>query len=143
VTRYLLDTNIISNVIKPAPSRALLTWMGAQRDDDLYIASLTIAEIRLGILGMPSGRKRHSLETWFAGSKGPQSLFAGRILPFDELAALLWAELLAEGRPRSSLDMIVASVALARGCVVVTDNEADFAGLAILDPLRAKAEPRG
>jgi predicted nucleic acid-binding protein len=55
LTRYLLDTNIISNVIKPKPSEALLTWMAAQQDDDLFIASLTIAEIRRGILEKPRG----------------------------------------------------------------------------------------
>jgi predicted nucleic acid-binding protein len=83
VTRYLLDTNIISNVVKPEPSEALLAWLGAQRDDDLFIASLTIAEIQRGILEKPAGRKRQALEAWFAGPEGPQSLFAGRVLPFD------------------------------------------------------------
>ena len=61
MTRYLLDTNIISNVIKPQPSPALLAWLGAQKDDDLFIASLTIAEIRRGILEKPAGRKRRVL----------------------------------------------------------------------------------
>ncbi|WP_238295939.1 PIN domain-containing protein, partial [Methylobacterium soli] len=125
MTRYLLDTNIISNVIKPLPSPTLLAWLGSQRDDDLFIAALTLAEIRRGILEMPTGRKRRALEAWFVGPEGPQALFAGRILPFDASAALLWAELMAEGRasgrPRSSLDMIVAAVALAHGCVAVTD----------------------
>ena len=88
MTRYLLDTNIISNVIKPEPSGSLLAWMGAQKDDDLFIASLTVAEIRRGILEKPKGKKRSSLETWFAGPEGPQALFAGRVLSFDEKAGL-------------------------------------------------------
>lgn len=50
MTRYLLDTNIIGNVIKPEPSRSLLTWMGEQKDQDLFISALTIAEIHRGIL---------------------------------------------------------------------------------------------
>lgn len=58
MTRYLLDTNIISNTVKPNPSETLLAWMAAQRDDDLFISSLTLAEIRRGILEMPAGRKR-------------------------------------------------------------------------------------
>lgn len=140
MTRYLLDTNIISNVVKPSPSSSLLAWMGAQRDEDLFIASLTVAEIRRGILDMPPGRKRRALDAWFDGPEAPRALFAGRVLPFDDRAALLWAWLMsngkAEGRPRSSLDMIVAATAGANDCVVVTDNERDFAGLDIVNPLR-------
>ena len=56
MTRYLLDTNIISNVVKPQPSEALLGWMAAQRDEDLFIASLTVGEIRRGILEKPRGK---------------------------------------------------------------------------------------
>jgi toxin FitB len=82
--RYLLDTNIISNVTKPSPSPTLLTWMTEQDDDDLFIASLTVAEIRRGILEKPAGRRRNELEDWFVGPEGPQALFAGRVLPFDE-----------------------------------------------------------
>lgn len=140
MTRYLLDTNVISVAIKPEPPAALLTWLEAQADDDLYIASLTVAEVRRGILDKPAGRKRAALDAWFAGPDGPQTLFAGRILPFDERAALVWAELMsggkAAGRPRSPLDMIIAAVARANGCVVVTGNERDFAGLKVLNPMR-------
>ena len=140
MTRYLLDTNVISNITKPDPSESLLQWMGAQSDGDLFISSLTIAEIRRGILDKPRGKKRERLEAWFAGPEGPQSLFKGRILSFDEKAALLWAGLMSEGRaagkPRSDLDMIVAAVAEANECVIVTDNERHFSGLEVLNPLR-------
>jgi len=138
--RYLLDTNIISNVTKPSPSPSLLTWMAEQDDDDLFIASLTVAEIRRGILEKPAGRRRNELEDWFAGSEGPQALFAGRILLFDETAALIWARFMADrkssGRARSALDTIIAAVAEANSCIVVTDNERDFAGVEIINPLR-------
>jgi predicted nucleic acid-binding protein len=140
VSRYLLDTNIISDIIKPQPSESLVTWMAAQSDEDLFIATLTLAEIRRGILEKPRGNKRMVLEAWFSGPQGPQVLFAGRILPFDEKAGLLWAELMAQGkaagRPRSGLDMIIAAVAGANECLVVTDNEKDFAGIRFLNPLR-------
>jgi len=139
--RYLLDTNIISNVTKPAPSEALLVWMADQTDTDLFISSLTIAEIRRGVLEKPAGKKRDQLEIWFTGSEGPQALFADRILAFDEKAGLIWARLMADGksngRPRSGLDMIVAAVAEANGCVVVTDNEKDFQGIEIINPIRS------
>lgn len=140
MTRYLLDTNIVSNLTKPEPSRPLLEWMGAQADEDLFISSLSIAEIRCGLLAMPAGRKRRELERWFAGPEGPQALFAGRVLAFDEAAASIWARLMTEGsaigRPRSFLDMMVAAIAEANGCVVVTDNERDFVGLNIVNPMR-------
>jgi predicted nucleic acid-binding protein len=67
--RYLLDTNIISNITKPAPSESLMAWMAEQADQDLFIASLTIAEIRRGILEKPSGKRRDQLEVWFSGPK--------------------------------------------------------------------------
>jgi predicted nucleic acid-binding protein len=80
------------------------------------------------------------LEAWFAGPEGPQALFSGRVLSFDENAALLWARLMSEGRaagkPGSDLDMIVAAVAGANGCVIVTDNEKHFSGLDFFNPLR-------
>ena len=140
MSRYLLDTNIISNITKPVPSETLLAWLGQQVDDDLFIAALTIAEIWRGVLEKPAGRKRDQLETWFAGPEGPTALFAGRVLPFDEKAALVWARLMAEGtatgRPRSALDTIIAAVAEANGCVVVTGNENDFAGVEVINPLR-------
>lgn len=138
--RYLLDTNILSNIIKPAPSASLLAWMAEQADNDLHIASLTVAEIRRGVLEKPAGKRRDQLEAWFGGAEGPQALFAGRVLPFDEAASLVWARLMADGkaagRPRDGLDMIIAAVAEANGCIVVTDNESDFAGIEIINPLR-------
>ena len=140
MTRYLLDTNIISNVVKPQPSEPLLAWMAAQRDDDLFIASLTVAEIRRGILEKPRGKKRAALDAWFVGPEGPQALFSGRILSFDDKAGLIWARLMAEGkaagRPRNALDMIIAAVAGAMDCVVVTNNEKDFAGIPFVNPMR-------
>jgi len=139
VSRYLLDTNIISDATKAAPSEALVAWMSSQADEDLFISSLTVAEIRRGILEKPPGKKRRELERWFSGVDGPQALFAGRVLPYDDKAALVWARLMADGttrgRPRSPLDMIIAAVAEANDCVVVTENERDFAGLKIVNPL--------
>ena len=104
--RYLLDTNIISNILKQ----------------------------------QPSGKRRDQLEAWFAGPEGPQALFAGRVFSFDEKAALVWARLMADGKakgkPRSALDTIIASVAESNECVVVTDNEKDFADIQVINPLR-------
>lgn len=105
-----------------------------------FLASLTIGEIWRGILEKPPGKRRDHLEAWFSGPDGLQELFAGRVLPFDEKAGLVWARLMAagraEGRPRSALDTIIAAVAETNGCVLVTDNEKDFAGIRTINPLR-------
>jgi toxin FitB len=138
--RYLLDTNILSNIAKPVPSESLIAWMAEQADQDLFIASLTVAEIRRGVLEKPAGKRRNQLEAWFSGPEGPQALFAGRVLLFDERAGLIWARLMADGkvkgRPRSGLDTIIAAVAEANGCVLVTDNERDFADIELINPRR-------
>ena len=141
MTRFLLDTNIISNATKRNPSEQLVGWMGEQADADLFIPTLAIAEIWRGILQKPAGRKRRELETWFRGPEGPQALFTGRVLGFDETAAIEWGRIMAAGfqagQPRSALDMIVAAIATAAGCVVVTANDRDFQGVvACINPLR-------
>jgi predicted nucleic acid-binding protein len=140
VTDYLLDTNIVSDVTKPSPSQRLVAWLAVQGDEQLFISTLTLAEIGRGILALPAGRKRKALEAWFRGAEGPQAVFVGRILSFDPRAALEWAQLMAEGdrkgRPRSAIDMMIAAIAKANGCVVVTGNARDFEGVEVLNPLK-------
>ena len=140
MTRYLLDTNVISNITKPVRSQPLITWMSEQADDDLFIASMVVGEVWFGVLQCPRGKKRAELESWFAGTDGPRALFRNRILPFDEKASLIWARLMSDGsragHRRSPLDMILAAVAEANDCVVVTDNEKGFAGLNFINPMR-------
>lgn len=118
--RYLLDTNIICDATKPAPSDSLLAWMAEQVHADLFVSPLTAAEIRRGILQKPAGRKRDELAAWFAGPEGPPALFAGRMVPFDEKAAHPWPRLMAEGRvtgqPGSALNTIIAATADANAC---------------------------
>lgn len=140
MTRYLLDTNIISNAVKLNPAPSLAEWMSEQTDGSLFIASITVAEIQRGILLLPESRRRDTLEAWFSGPTGLLTLFKDRLLPFDTRAGLVWARLMAEGRsagrPRSPLDMIVAATADVHDCTVVTENEGDFAGLPFINPLR-------
>jgi predicted nucleic acid-binding protein len=138
---FLLDTNIVSEAVKLHPSPALLEWLRMQPDRALHISALTIAEIRRGILEKAPGRRRRELESWFAGPEGPQALFAGRVLAFDERAALEWARLMADGtatgRPRSALDMIIAAIAVAHRLTVATANEKHFqdTGIPWVNPL--------
>jgi predicted nucleic acid-binding protein len=140
VTRYLLDTNIISNPSKLTPSPELEIWMSMQKGESLFVSAWSLAEIWHGILLMPSGKKRTSLEEWYAGPFGPERLFSDRVLAFDAAAAHRWAELMVEGRltgrSRSLPDTIIASIALTQNCILVTDNARDFPDLPMLNPMR-------
>jgi predicted nucleic acid-binding protein len=141
VTRYLLDTSIVSEASKLQPSSAVADWVQSQADSDLFISTLTIAEIWRGVLEMASGRRRRNLEAWFVAAEGPTALFSGRVLSFDERAAIEWARIMAAGtatgRPRSPIDMIIAATATANQCIVVTANERHFRDVVeIFNPMR-------
>jgi predicted nucleic acid-binding protein len=142
VTRYLLDTNIISDATKPVPSEPLVSWLAEQEDTNLFISTVTIAEVRRGILELPAGKKRRMLEDWFDGDDGPLAVFAGRILAFDVEASLAWATLMAAGKtagkPRSAQDMIIAAIAMAADLTVATGNEKHFRGVVpFVNPTRS------
>ena len=143
MSRYLLDTNIICNPIKAAPSLPLIAWFEEQADEDLYISTLNLGEIWRGILELPTGKKRRELEQWFSGPRGPRAFFRDRILAFDTRAAMVWGRLIADGaqagRPRSPIDMILAATAEANGCILVTDNERHFAGLIFINPMHERS----
>lgn len=132
MTRYVLDTDVLSTAAKAAPLTPVVTWVESQTADALYVASFSLAEIERGVLARAPGRRRTELEAWFRGPNSPKTLFAGRILPFDERAAAAWARIMADGtaagRPRSATDMIIAATAAANGCTVVTLNDRDFRG---------------
>lgn len=144
MTRYLLDTNIVSDAVRANPQPAISGWVADQSSDDLFIATLTIAELWRGVVQRAPGRRRDQLLAWFLGPVGPQALFRDRVLPFGVAAAIEWGRLMAEGsaagRSRSGPDMIIAATAAAHDCVVVTANERHFAGIVdYLNPLTATA----
>lgn len=140
---YLLDTNIISEIIRPVPSSSLVTWLSKQDMNELFISSMTLAEIFEGIMRKPIGRRRRELEAWFDGPEGPKCLFRDRILPFAEKEALRWAILMSDGRlqgrSRSAVDMIIAATAIHHECVIVTANIRHFWGLPWIDPASSVA----
>ena len=139
---YLLDTNIVSDAIKPRPNDALARWVMDQIDSELFLSAVSIGEIKRGVLEMPTGRKRAMLEQWYAGPHGPRGMFGARVLNFDARVAEAWADLIAEGRragrPRSPIDMMIAGTAIVHGLTVVSLNERDFEGIvAHLNPVKA------
>jgi predicted nucleic acid-binding protein len=133
VSRFLLDTNIISDVIRPRPSPHVVAWLERQLNAELFISAFTVAEIRRGILEKEPGKKRAALERWFSGPEGPHAVFLNRVLPFDERAAAEWARIMADGtaagRPRSAVDMLIAATASAHRCSLVTLNRRHFEGV--------------
>ncbi|HJQ58468.1 MAG TPA: PIN domain-containing protein [Vineibacter sp.] len=143
MTRYLLDTSIIGALTQQEPAPALLAWMADRSDEDLFVTAFSVMEIWRAVLAAPRGGHSEDLRRWLSGAEGPEALFAGRVLSFDDRAARIWARLMAEssalGTRRSGLDMIVAAIAEANDCIVVTDNEAAYAGLPIVNPTRPES----
>jgi predicted nucleic acid-binding protein len=137
---YLLDSNVLSDGIKPKPHRVLDEWMLARRRSELFVSVVSVGEIRRGILELPAGRKRQLLEQWYEGPAGPGS-YGKQAIAFDQRAAEAWAELIAAGkragRPRSAIDMMIAATALVHNLVVVSLNEGHFEGIVpYRNPLR-------
>lgn len=131
--RLLLDTNVLSEVAKPAPDASLLAWLDGLDEDRAFISVVTIAEIRRGIALMDEGRRRHALAEWLAVDLPRR--FDQRIVPVDEPVALAWGDLMGlakrRGRGLSSMDGLIAATAIARELTLATRNTRDFDGLGI------------
>ena len=134
----LLDTNVVSELMRGAPSAEVLSWMDEQPARGLFVAAVTEAEIRTGIAVLPDGVRRWGLVN--AAERTLGELFAGRILPFDSDAARAYADIAAAsraaGRPVSQSDCQIAAIARSRGMAVATRNVRDFAdaGVDVIDP---------
>lgn len=125
---YILDTNVISETIKPKPTRSVLTFIEKQTLQTLFISSVTLAEIRYGIERQPDPNRRGQLNDWLTHRVRP--LFEGRILPVSEDVMFRWRLLVEEGRKAnhtfSQPDLIIGATALQFGLTLVTRNTVDF-----------------
>lgn len=136
----VLDTNVVSEAMKPAPDPSVRAWLDRQLADGLFLASPTVAEMLFGVASLPAGRRRQSLA---AAVDGLIAMFRDRILPFDVEAARLYAELATRarkaGRGFPTPDGYIAAIAASRGFTVASRDVAPFAaaGLAVIDPWRA------
>jgi len=134
----LLDTNVVSEIMRPRPQPSVVDWLNRQSTDLLYISTITLAEIHYGLDLVPSGRRKAVLSDRF--ELFIQNGFTQRIVSFDELSARLYGELMGRrqkmGRPLSSLDGQIAAIARANKCGVATRNHRDFelCGLEIVNP---------
>jgi predicted nucleic acid-binding protein len=138
--RYLLDTNVISEWIKPRPDSAVVAWLAAADESVLYLSVVAFAEIRLGIELLPKGRKRAQIGAWLDGDLAAR--FEGRIIGIEREVAEAWAQIVARGRARGAtppiLDAFLVATALVYRMTLVTRNERDLAALEvpILNPWR-------
>lgn len=139
--RLLLDTNVLSEVTKPAPDPRVLKWLDQLDEDRSFISVVSIAEIRRGVALMDPGRKRDALAEWLAEDL-PQR-FEHRVLPVEEPVALAWGDLMGlakrSGRGLSAMDGLIAATAIAHNLTLATRNTKDFEGFAfdLVDPWTA------
>ena len=139
--RLLLDTNVLSEVTKPAPDPRVLEWLDRLDEDRSFISVVSIAEIRRSVALMDEGRKREALAEWLAHDL-PQR-FEQRVLHIDEPIALAWGDLMAlakrRGRGLSTMDGSIAATATAKQVTLATRNTRDFEGFGIdlFDPWSA------
>jgi toxin FitB len=137
----VLDTNVLSELVRPKPAPKVMAWVSAQPASSQYTTSITQAEMLHGVLLLPEGRRRAALHRAIRGIFAED--LGGRVLPFGSEAALVYAEIAASrrrlGRPISHFDAQIAAIARSAGAALATRNVADFdgCGVAIVDPWRA------
>jgi predicted nucleic acid-binding protein len=134
----ILDTNTLSETLKPAPSNILLRWLASQDTVSIYTTAISQAEMLYGVETLPPGKRRQHLaqvvEEIFAED------FAGRVLPFDQESAREFAKIVASrkaaGRPISQFDAMIAAIARSQSAAVATRNTGDFehCGIRLMNP---------
>lgn len=136
----LLDTNVVSEAMKPAPDASVRAWLDEEAAETLYLSSVTIAELMFGIGSLPKGKRREKLT---AALDSVMELFADRILPFDLGAARRYADLAnnarSAGKGFPTPDGYIAAIAAAKGFAVATRDTSAFeaVGVAVIDPWKA------
>lgn len=137
----LVDTNVVSEPLRPRPEPRVVEWLDGQALETLYVSAVTVAELRFGVRCLPAGRRRERLRGDLERRVLPT--FAGRVLSFDLAATDAYAELMAEarasGRAVSASDGYIAATAAANGMAVATRDTAPFeaAGIETIDPWTA------
>ena len=134
----VLDTNVVSELMRDAPHAGVLGWLDGCPTRELFVTAVTEAEVRTGIAFLPEGKRRRGIAE--AADRAFRGLFVGRVLPFDSEAACAYAEIAAArralGRPMSQADGQIAAISRSRGMAIATRNIRDFTdmGIELIDP---------
>jgi predicted nucleic acid-binding protein len=134
----ILDTNVVSELMKSVPSQTCLEWFSGQVSDHLYMTSITVAEVIYGHHLLPQGKRHTELERVF--ELVVQEAFSSRLLPFDDTAAHVYGEIMAKskykGKPMSTSDGQIAAIAMAHKFYLATRNTKDFqaCGVPLINP---------
>jgi toxin FitB len=134
----LLDTNVISEPLRPAPDQHVVAWIDAQPLETLFLSAITVAELRFGVAALPAGKKQETLREGLENRLLP--LFTGRVIPFDLDASQAYADLMAKARGRGvaigMADGLIAATAAATSMSVATRDTAPFlnAGVPCINP---------
>lgn len=138
---YLLDTNVVSEWVKPEPAPNVVVWLAEVDEDEAFLSVISIAELRRGIELLAAGRRRQRLEKWL--SEDLADRFRGRILPIDLPVADAWGRITARatraGRTVGTMDALVAATAEVHGLALATRNTKDFGhlGVSLFNPWAA------
>lgn len=131
--RYLLDTNVLSEIRRPHPEPRVLAWLDAANEDRLHLSAITIGEIARGVALLEGGRRKQALAAWLATDL--QQRFGPRLLAVDGDTALVWGRIMAaasqKGRPVAAMDGWIAATALRHELVLATRNIRDFETLGV------------
>lgn len=134
----VVDTNVVSELMRPEPAQAVLDWFAEQNAGELHLTAINAAELLTGVALLPEGRRRDLLEAAVEATITEE--FAGRVLPFDGAAARAYARIAADrrraGLPIREADCQIAAIARAAGGAVATRNVGDFreSGIRVVNP---------
>ena len=135
---FLLDTNVVSETVRPQPDAGVVRWLAERSPAELFLTAVTIGELVHGIRRQTPSRLSDRLEHWIQTELVRQ--FEGHVLPFDQHAAIIWGEIMGaghrSGRPRPAMDAQIAAIARQHGLTLVTRNLRDFrgTGAVLFDP---------
>jgi predicted nucleic acid-binding protein len=138
--KFLLDTSLVSEMVKPAPQAEVLRWLAQCDEDSLFLSVLTIGELEKGIAKLDDSRRRSRLANWV--HKDLVSRFGSRLLSVDLAVAVRWGSVVGDserrGQPLPVIDSLIAATCLVHGLIVATRNHADFkrCGVECFDPWR-------
>ena len=126
--KYLLDTCLISELVKKEPNPAVVNWLDEQEEQTLFLSVLTLGELQKGISKLPDGAKKDELQAWVTIDLGER--FSGRVIDIDQETALCWGKLQGEaerlGEKLPVMDSLIAATAAVHGLMVVTRNVKDM-----------------